>query len=102
MSVYTVLFAEGFITTAGATVVWTAPADGATYVLRDVILAAYTGPCTANLQDGASPFILDIDALAAGNSAHLGCRQVILNGQELIVNLSAGAVTYRLTGYRLT
>lgn len=102
MAVYTELFAEGYITSGGATAVWTAPSDGATYVLRDVILAAYTGPCTATLQDGASPFILDIDALAAGNSVHLDCRQVIPNGQDLIINLAAGSVTYRLTGYRLT
>lgn len=100
--IYTELFSEGYISSIGATLVWTAPSDGATYVVRDIVLFAYTTPASADIQDGSSPFLCGVVGLAAQTSAHFDMRQVIPNGETLILNLALGLVTYRITGYRLT
>lgn len=109
MAIYTERFGIARIqtATAGWNPVFTVPADGNTYVLRDIILwneLATPVLLIAGLHSGPSDLWLAGGAqFPASGSLHLELRQVVLAGEYLEVYLQANSSSgVAFTGYKLS
>ena len=100
-SVYTKRFAAGIAST-GVTSVFTVPADGKTYVLRDIELASNAAGTTLVILDiNGNVYLETFLPTAQFQTRSRECRVVLEAGDVLELSCVGGGATYALTGYQL-
>jgi hypothetical protein len=101
MAIYTKLFASG-TQAIGSSTVFTAPADGFTYVIRDIRVGTNgAGATAAAIVTTAGAYLMQAPFTFVNETAGVELRQVLPAGQGIIVVASGASMGYTITGYRL-
>lgn len=87
----------------GAVTVFTTPADGAVYVVRDIVLScsSSSGANEAFVYDTAGTYLL-FETSSGFASFHWEGRQILGPGETISLDAAAGSWSCRISGYRLT
>jgi hypothetical protein len=104
MAIYTVRLAAGAAPASGLTV-YTTPADGATYVIRSVLIGSVVTGSSFEVDMRINGVILIGNLISTGANSVLNVwnqRTVLLAGDTIKIGYSGGAPSYSITGYRLS
>lgn len=102
MPIYSVKLGEA-AASAGAVTVFDTPADGAVYVVRDIILSCSSsgGADEAFVYDTAGTYFL-FETSTGFASFHWVGRQILAPGELISLDAATGSWSCRISGYRLT
>jgi hypothetical protein len=105
VAVYSISMGAASITGPGSTTVFTVPADGTVYILRDVLMAN-RGSSSGNInfyvvRASVNYYVLIQDAMPSDEVLHFDGRQVLLAGDELVLFASASTASVLASGYNL-